>query len=58
MTPREAAIARLVSEGRTHMEIAARLKLSPATVRNHIQAIYGKLRVTNKAELSRALQLV
>lgn len=52
LSGREAAIARKISEGLSYKEIAKALALAPTTVRNHTQAIYGKLKVRNKAELT------
>jgi len=55
LTARELAVARHVADGLTYKEIARLLNISPATVRNHIQAIHARLQVHNNAEL--ALQL-
>lgn len=55
LTLREKEIARHFGEGRTHKEVARILGISPVTVRNHLQTIYGKLRVRDKAELARLL---
>lgn len=55
LSGRERDIARLISEGRTHKEIARALHLSPATVRNHTARIYGKAGVGSRAALTRAL---
>jgi DNA-binding CsgD family transcriptional regulator len=51
LTPRERAIAAEIAEGLTHKEIARRLHLSPATVRNQIQSIHERLDVRNNAQL-------
>lgn len=56
LTPRERVIARLVSKGHTHKEIARLLERAPATIRNQIQGIYGKLGVGNIAGLVEALR--
>lgn len=56
LTPREWQIAWLVAQGRSHKEIARDLDRAPATVRNHIQAIYRRLEVGSIAELIAALQ--
>ena len=58
LTPREQLIARLISQGETHKEIAARLERSPATVRNQIQAIYAKLEVGSIAGLIAEMRAV
>jgi DNA-binding CsgD family transcriptional regulator len=57
LTPREHTIAALLGRGETHKEVAATLNRSPATVRNHIQAIYDKLEVNNVAGLIQELRL-
>ena len=49
LTARERVVIALVAQGRTDREIAAELELSPATVRNHIGAIYGKIGVNRRA---------
>lgn len=55
LSPREIEIARLISAGKTHKEIAKALSLAPVTVRNHTQAIYAKLAVGNKVSLTRLM---
>jgi len=55
LSPRESAVARLLAQGLTHKQAAARLQRSPATVRNQIQSAYDKLGVTNVAALAEAL---
>lgn len=42
----------LVAEGLTNPEIASRLFVSRATVKTHLHHVYGKLGVTNRAELA------
>lgn len=56
LSARELAVARRVAQGLTHKEIARELDRSPATIRNQIQAIYGKLQVGNIASLVEALR--
>jgi DNA-binding CsgD family transcriptional regulator len=51
LTPREREVARLVAEGQTNREIARQLHKSRATVRNQVHAIYGKLRISRRAQL-------
>lgn len=51
LTPREHTVAKLLAQGDTHKEIARLLQRSPATVRNHTQAIYEKLGVSHVAGL-------
>lgn len=55
LTTREREVAVLISQGRTHKEIARLLGLSPATVRNHTARIYAKTQVGSRAALTRAL---
>ncbi|WP_431202503.1 response regulator transcription factor [Bradyrhizobium betae] len=55
LTQRERQIADEIASGFTYKEIARRLALSPATVRNHTQAILGKLNIHSKAMLSRLM---
>ena len=57
LTVREKAIASLLAYGQTHKQVANQLNRSPATVRNQIQTIYGKLQVDNVAALAQAIKL-
>jgi DNA-binding CsgD family transcriptional regulator len=57
LTQREAQILELVAEGMTNAEIAARLWVSPLTVRRHLENVYAKLGVhtrTAAAALARS----
>jgi DNA-binding CsgD family transcriptional regulator len=56
LSPREAETAQLFASGKTYRQIAELLGLRPTTVRNVLQAVYGKLRVGNKPELVKALR--
>jgi DNA-binding CsgD family transcriptional regulator len=56
LTARERTIALRIAQGQTYKEIAQDLSRSPATVRNQIQAIYGKLEVSSIAGLIEAIQ--
>jgi DNA-binding NarL/FixJ family response regulator len=49
LSPREVDILRLVAQGLTDAQIAARLFLSPHTVHRHIANIRTRLRVTSRA---------
>lgn len=49
LTPRESEILKLVASGLTAPEIARRIHLSTATVKTHLQALYGKLDVRERA---------
>lgn len=53
LTPREIDVARRFGFGLNYQEIAAELHIAPATVRNHLSNIYGKLSISNKIELAR-----
>jgi len=55
LSKRELEIARHFADGLTNKEIAREATLAPATVRNHLSAIYLKLAVGNKAELATLL---
>jgi len=50
LTPRELEVLRLVAEGLGTAATAARLRVSRATVRNHVQNIFGKLGVHTRLE--------
>ena len=51
LTHREEQIVQLLAEGLPSREIAAKLGLSPHTVKNHLFRIYEKLGVSNRSEL-------
>lgn len=53
LTPREREILTHLVDGATHVNIAARLGLSPHTVRDYMKSIYGKLDVSTRADLVR-----
>jgi two-component system response regulator DesR len=53
LSEREREVLALMASGRTNKEIAARLYLSPHTVKEHTSALYRKLRVRNRAEAVR-----
>jgi two-component system nitrate/nitrite response regulator NarL len=49
LSPREREVLALIADGLSAPEIAARLVLSTATVRTHLQHLYGKLGVSERA---------
>jgi HD-GYP domain-containing protein (c-di-GMP phosphodiesterase class II) len=52
LTPREVEVLRLVAQGMSTKDIAATLGITPKTAGNHIERIYGKIGVKNRAEAS------
>ena len=52
LTPEELQIARLVADGHSNRDVAARLFLSPRTVEGRLRAIFGKLDVSSRVELA------
>ncbi|KHK63083.1 helix-turn-helix transcriptional regulator [Pseudomonas frederiksbergensis] len=50
LTARERDVLGLICEGLADKEIAARLKLAPNTVRNHVATLYSKLDVHSRSE--------
>lgn len=50
LTERESGLLQLLSQGLMNKEVAAKLNISPATVRTHIQHIYEKLQVNTRVE--------
>jgi two-component system, NarL family, nitrate/nitrite response regulator NarL len=49
LTPREREVLRLTADGLSAPEIGERLYLSAATVKTHLQHLYGKLGVSDRA---------
>jgi len=50
LTPREAEVLELISQGLTNGAIAARLDVSVHTVKFHLGSIYRKMAVSNRTE--------
>jgi predicted ATPase/class 3 adenylate cyclase/DNA-binding CsgD family transcriptional regulator len=51
LTPSERDVVRLVSEGLTNKDIAARLFISPRTVQTHLTHVYTKLGLASRVQL-------
>lgn len=56
LTAREREIAVLTSSGSSAQEVAEALSISRRTVENHLYSVYGKLGVSTRAELRKALE--
>jgi DNA-binding NarL/FixJ family response regulator len=56
LTPREAQVCALIAEGRSNKQIASRLFLSLATVKDHVHNILQKTGLPNRAALAVAHQ--
>ncbi|MQY66033.1 MAG: hypothetical protein GH147_06075 [Clostridia bacterium] len=50
LTKREVKVLKLVASGKTNKEIAKKLFISEKTVKNHLNHIYRKLGVKNRAQ--------
>jgi transcriptional regulator EpsA len=50
LSAREREVLESVCRGRTNLEIAAALHISPFTVKNHVQRIFRKVGVTNRTQ--------
>jgi len=55
LTPREREVAGLLTRGAGTEEIAQTLWISRHTVKDHVKAVYAKLKVAGRAELSAKL---
>jgi DNA-binding NarL/FixJ family response regulator len=52
LTRKEMEVVRLVAQGLRNKEIAARMFISEQTVKNHLRAVFEKLRVGDRLELA------
>jgi len=55
LTETEQRVARLVADGHTNRSAAVALALSPNTVTTHLRSIFGKLSVSSRSQLTRAV---
>lgn len=55
LTPAERRVANLVAHGHPYKEVANKLNVSTATVRNQLHSVYQKLDIRNKAALAQCL---
>ncbi len=53
LTEREVEILRLVAEGKTDIQVAERLFISPRTVGKHLESVYRKLQVNSRTAAAR-----
>lgn len=56
LTPREGQIVRLIEQGLSNKEIASRLGIEVATVKNHVHNLLDKLQVHRRAEAADRLR--
>jgi DNA-binding NarL/FixJ family response regulator len=52
LTPREVEVLRLVARGLSNKQIAERLVITRKTASNHVEHIYAKAGVSNRAQAS------
>jgi DNA-binding CsgD family transcriptional regulator len=50
LSQRETEVLALVIQGKTNNSIAHLLKISPSTIRKHLESIYGKLAASSRTE--------
>ncbi|MEL6250503.1 MAG: response regulator transcription factor [Bacteroidota bacterium] len=56
LSNQEEKIVKLISEGKSNKEIADELSVSHSTIKTHVNNIYAKLRIANRAELKEILK--
>jgi predicted ATPase/class 3 adenylate cyclase/DNA-binding CsgD family transcriptional regulator len=52
LTPAELDVVRLVAEGLTNKDVAARMFISPRTVQSHLAHVFAKLSVSTRTQLA------
>ena len=57
LTEAELRVAQLVADGHTNRSAAIELTLSPHTVTTHLRSIFGKLSVSSRSQLTRAVMV-
>jgi two-component system nitrate/nitrite response regulator NarL len=58
LSPREREVLVMIAEGLSAPDVAGRLQVSPATVKTHLQTLYEKLGVSDRAAaVARAMRL-
>ncbi|MBO1076189.1 response regulator transcription factor [Roseomonas marmotae] len=57
LTPRESSVLHLVEQGCSNKDIARQLRISAATVKNHMHSILQKLRCSRRGEAGARLRL-
>ena len=55
LTAQQLLVARMVAEGATNREIAARLALSPRTIDHHLRGVFTRLGIRSRTELVRLI---
>ncbi|HEY7956019.1 MAG TPA: helix-turn-helix transcriptional regulator, partial [Polyangia bacterium] len=54
LSPRELEVAKLISDGYSTLNVAARLGIGEETVRTLLRRVYAKWRISGRVELTRA----
>ena len=58
LSPREREVLTMIAEGLSAPDVAGRLQVSPATIKTHLQSLYEKLGVSDRAAaVARAMRL-
>ena len=50
LSPRETDVLKLLAQGLSNKDIAVTMRLSPSTVKRHVENILSKLRLKNRVE--------